>query len=105
MKTAPLLCLAALLVASTSEAAVRYDIKNRRIEPRQTLAGALHGAALPDAQVEAVIAALEGVFDFRKSRVGDQFRLVMRDGELDFFDYRQSAVDEWQVRRDGEKYV
>ena len=29
----------------------------------------------------------------------------MREGVLDFFDYRQSAVDEWQVRRDGEKYV
>ncbi|MBU8896036.1 M23 family peptidase [Corallococcus sp. H22C18031201] len=105
MKTSALLCLLALLVASSSEAAIRYDIKNRRIQPRQTLAGALHEAALPDAQVEAVIAALEGVFDFRKSRVGDQFRLVMRDGELDFFDYRQSTVDEWQVRRDGEKYV
>ena len=35
MRIVPLLCLAALLVASTSEAAVRYSIKNRRIEPRQ----------------------------------------------------------------------
>ncbi|MFP2908195.1 M23 family metallopeptidase [Pyxidicoccus sp. 3LFB2] len=105
MRIAPLLCLAALLVASSSEAVVRYSIKNRRIEARQTLAEALHAAQLPDAQVTAVISALEGVFDFRKSRVGDQFRLVIRDGELDFFDYRQSLVDEWQVRRDGEKYV
>ncbi|MCE9667315.1 M23 family metallopeptidase [Myxococcus stipitatus] len=105
MRIAPLLSLATLLVATSSEAVVRYEIKNRRIEPRQTLAGALHEAKLPDAQVTAVISALEGVFDFRKSRVGDQFRLVLRDGELDFFDYRQSMVDEWQVRRDGEKYV
>jgi murein DD-endopeptidase MepM/ murein hydrolase activator NlpD len=37
--------------------------------------------------------------------VGDQFRLVMKDGALDFFDYRQSSVDEWQVRRDGDKFV
>lgn len=105
MRIAPLLCLAALLAASSSEAATHYTIKNRRIEPRQTLAQALHDAQLPDAQVTAVISALEGVFDFRKSRVGDQFRLVIRGGELDFFDYRQSLVDEWQVRRDGEKYV
>ncbi|QSQ23802.1 M23 family metallopeptidase [Pyxidicoccus parkwayensis] len=105
MRIAPLLCLLALLAASASEAATRYVIKNRRIEPRQNLAQALHDAQLPDAQVTAVISALEGVFDFRKSRVGDQFRLVMREGELDFFDYRQSLVDEWQVRRDGEKYV
>jgi murein DD-endopeptidase MepM/ murein hydrolase activator NlpD len=105
MRIAPLLCLAALLAAPLSSASTTYLVKNRRIEPRQTLAQALHSAALPDAQVEAVISALEGVFDFRKSRPGDQFRLVMRDGVLDFFDYRQSAVDEWQVRRDGEKYV
>ena len=52
-----------------------------------------------------MVAALQGVFDFRKSRVGDQLRLVFRDGELDHFDYRQSPVDEWQVRRDGESYV
>ncbi|HLL03758.1 MAG TPA: M23 family metallopeptidase [Myxococcaceae bacterium] len=103
----PLLCLAALLAAPLASASVTstYQVKNRRIEPRQTLAQALHDAALPDAQVEAIISALEGVFDFRKSRPGDQLRLVIRDGVLDFFDYRQSGVDEWQVRRDGEKYV
>ncbi|MFY1830381.1 M23 family metallopeptidase [Myxococcus fulvus] len=105
MRFSPLCALAALLAVTSSEAAVRYEIKNRRIEPRQTLAGALHEAQLPDAQVTAVISALEGVFDFRRSRVGDQIRIVLRDGELDFFDYRQSLVDEWQVRRDGEKFV
>jgi hypothetical protein len=68
----PLLCLAALLAAPLASASVTstYQVKNRRIEPRQTLAQALHDAALPDAQVEAVISALEGVFDFRKSRPG-----------------------------------
>ena len=105
MRIPPLLCLAALLAAPLASASVTYEVKNRRIEPRQTLAGALHDAALPDAQVEAVISALEGVFDFRKSRPGDQLRLVLHEGVLDFFDYRQSAVDEFQVRRDGEKYV
>jgi murein DD-endopeptidase MepM/ murein hydrolase activator NlpD len=105
MRLPPLLCLAALLAAPLASASSTYTVKNRRIEPRQTLAGALHDAALPDEQVEAVISALEGVFDFRKSRPGDQFRLVLREGVLDFFDYRQSAVDEWQVRRDGDKYV
>jgi hypothetical protein len=107
MKAAPaLLCLALLLaVTAASAAPTRYTVKNRRIEPNQPLAVALQGAGLPPEQVGAVVAALEGVFDFRKSRVGDQFRLVLREGELDFFGYRQSAVDEWQVRRDGERYV
>jgi murein DD-endopeptidase MepM/ murein hydrolase activator NlpD len=103
---ATLLALLCGLGASLAEAASsRYLVKNRRIEPNQPLAVALQAAELPPEQVAAVINALEGVFDFRKSRVGDQFRLVIRDGELDFFGYRQSAVDEWQVRRDGDKYV
>lgn len=106
MRIIPLLCLTAALVAVPASASpIRYEVKNRRIEPRQTLSEALHAAALPDEQVNAVISALEGVFDFRRSRPGDQLRLVIRDGELDFFDYRQGALDEWQVRRDGDKYV
>jgi murein DD-endopeptidase MepM/ murein hydrolase activator NlpD len=101
---ATVLCLGVLFAAPFAEASA-YTVKNRRIEPNQPLAAALQEAGLPTEQVGAVISALEGVFDFRKSRVGDQFRLVMRDGALDFFDYRQSSVDEWQVRRDGDKFV
>ncbi|PTL78604.1 peptidoglycan DD-metalloendopeptidase family protein [Vitiosangium sp. GDMCC 1.1324] len=99
------LCLGLLFAAPFAEASTAYTVKNRRIEPNQPLAAALQEAGLPPEQVGALISALEGVFDFRKSRVGDQFRLVIRDGELDFFDYRQSSVDEWQVRRDGNKFV
>ncbi|WNG29695.1 peptidoglycan DD-metalloendopeptidase family protein [Cystobacter fuscus] len=107
MRLAPVvLCLGVLFAAPLVEAATTsYSVRNRRIEPNQPLAVALQEAGLPPEQVSAVIAALEGVFDFRKSRVGDQFRLVLREGELDFFDYRQSAVDEWQVRRDGDRFV
>ncbi|MBF5044693.1 M23 family metallopeptidase [Aggregicoccus sp. 17bor-14] len=102
------LVLAALLLAALPAQAAtpsRSLVKNRRVEQGSTLKQALHDAGLPDEQVEAVIAALEGVFDFRKSRTGDQVRLVLRDGELDFLDYRQSDLDEWQVRREGEKLV
>lgn len=98
------LCLGVLLGASLAHA-THYTVKNRRIEPNQPLAVALAQAGLPPEHVSAVISALEGVFDFRKSRVDDQFRLVLREGELDFFDYRQSAVDEWQVRREGDRFI
>ncbi|MCI0572546.1 MAG: M23 family metallopeptidase [Myxococcaceae bacterium] len=91
--------------ASSQPASSPQKVLNRRIERNQTLGHALHVAGLPDAQVEALVSALQGVFDFRKSRVGDQFRVVLRDGELDFFDYRQGPVDEWQVRRDGDRLV
>jgi murein DD-endopeptidase MepM/ murein hydrolase activator NlpD len=104
MRPATVLCLGVLLATSAAEAS-SYIVKNRRIEPNQPLAAALRESGLAPEQVAAVISALEGVFDFRKSRVGDQFRLVLRDGELDIFGYRQSAVDEWQVRRDGDKFV
>ena len=96
--------LAVLLAGTALTARAEVVVKNRRIQPNQTVAQALHDAQLPDAQVEAVIAALSGVFDFRKSRVGDQFRLVLRDGELDLFDYRMSSEDEWLVRREGERF-
>ena len=95
--------VAALLTAAPSIHQTR--ILNRRIERNQVLATALRSAGLDGGQTDRVVGALQGVFDFRKSRVGDQLRLVFRDGELDHFDYRQSPVDEWQVRRDGEKYV
>jgi len=95
--------VAALLTAAPSSPQVR--ILNRRIERNQVLATALRAAGLDGGQTDRVVGALQGVFDFRKSRVGDQLRLVFRDGELDHFDYRQGPVDEWQVRRDGEKYV
>ncbi len=80
-------------------------IVNRRIERNQILARALRDAGLEGGQADTVLSALEGVFDVRKSREGDQLRLVFRDGELDYFDYRQSVVDEWQVRRDGDRMV
>jgi len=94
---------AALLAAAPASPQIR--ILNRRIERNQVLATALHSAGLDGQQTDQVIGALQGVFDFRKSRVGDQLRLVFHEGELDRLDYRQSPVDEWQVRRDGERYV
>lgn len=95
--------LLAALLALPSLGATR--IVNRRIERNQILARALRDAGLDGPKADAVISALEGVFDVRKSREGDQLRLVFRDGELDYFDYRQSAVDEWQVRRETDRMV
>ena len=94
---------AALLAAAPTHPQVR--ILNRRVERNQVLATALRSAGLDGTQTDRVVSALQGVFDFRRTRVGDQLRLVFRDGELDHLDVRQTAVDEWQVRRDGERYV
>src|SRR5262249_6046343 len=71
---------AALLATAPSSPGTR--VVNRRIERNQILAKALRDAGLDGPQSDRVIAALDGVFDFRKSRVGDQLRLVFRNGEL-----------------------
>ncbi len=99
----PTTFLLAALLALPSVAATR--IVNRRVERNQILARALREAGLDGAQADVALSALEGVFDVRKSREGDQLRLVFRDGELDQFDYRQSTVDEWQVRREADRMV
>lgn len=106
MRSALLLSLGVLLAAGAAHASSsRLSIKNRRIQPRQTLSQALSAAQLAPAEVMGVLAAMEGVFDFRKSRVGDQLRLVLREGALEWVDYRQGPLDEWQVRREGTRFV
>lgn len=96
------LAVAALLAGATDTTL----IKNRRIEKNQTVAKALYDAGLDDLTVNAVHGALSAAeFDFRKARPGDQLHLVFRAGQLDVLDYRRNLLTEWQVRRDGEKYV
>jgi hypothetical protein len=101
----PLVLLCALVGTSEALAGTRLQVRNRRIERNQTLSQALYAAELTGNEVATVLGALEGVFDFRKSRVGDQFRVVRREGALELFDYRRGPLDEWLVRREGEKWV
>lgn len=98
--------LVAVLVASLDSPSTAATIKNRRLERNQTVAKALYDADLDEATVEAVQGALKAIqFDFKKARSGDQLRLVFRGGQLDVLDYRRSALKEWLVRRDGDRYV
>ena len=107
MRALPVFCAFVLLASASALASpATTSILNRRIQRDQTLAAALYAMQLPDGQADAVIGALQGTdFDFRHVRPGDQFRMVIRDGELDFFDYRANAENEWQVRRTGDTWV
>src|SRR5437868_11233141 len=97
--------VAGLLIASAAFASPTR-IVNRRVEKTDANAAqALRSAGLSAEQVDAVVAALSGAFDWKKARPGDQFRAVLRDGVLLSFDYRQTAADEWQVRREGDRLV
>ena len=80
-------------------------IRVGRVEKDETLAGALSRLGLSGGQVSEVIRALDGHFDFRRSRPGDQIRLTLRQGQLLAMEYRASMTREWLVTREGQKLV
>lgn len=81
-------------------------VKNRRLERNQTVAKALYDAGLDEGTVNALHGALTAAeFNFKKARPGDQLRLVFRHGQLDVLDYRRNLLTEWQVRREGDRYI
>jgi len=95
------LVLVLSLLGALPARAAQLKIQNRRLGPEQTVGHALHQAGLSNPEVDAVIAALRPVFDFRRARPGDQLRFVRTDGVLSHLDYRRGPLDEWQVRLDA----
>ncbi len=94
--------LAALALTTTPDA----QVKNRRLEKNQTVAKALETAGLDDSTIGEVQGALMAAeFNFKKARPGDQLRFVFRHGVLDVLDYRRNLLTEWQVRREGDRFV
>jgi murein DD-endopeptidase MepM/ murein hydrolase activator NlpD len=93
-------------VTLTAQVAEVTEIKNRRLEKNQTVAKALEAVGLDHTTLSEVQGALMAAeFNFKKARPGDQLRLVFRHGVLDLVDYRRNLLTEWQVRREGERYV
>ena len=92
-------------VVAPPEPTVAFEVRSARIRPNQTVAAALVELGLPMAQVNELVGALSGVFDVRKSRPGDQLRLTIGQGQPEMLEYRASFVNEWHVRREGERMV
>jgi murein DD-endopeptidase MepM/ murein hydrolase activator NlpD len=98
--------LALVTLALSFGATDATDIKNRRLEKNQNVVAALYAAGLDELTVESVKGALGATgFDFKKANTGDQLRFVFRAGQLDVLDYRRNVFKEWQVRREGDRYV
>ncbi|MDP3234639.1 MAG: M23 family metallopeptidase [Myxococcales bacterium] len=98
--------LALLTVVALTTTLPDAQVKNRRLEKNQTVAKALETAGLDDHTIVEVQGALMAAeFNFKKARPGDQLRLVFRHGVLDLMDYRRNLLTEWQVRREGDRYV
>src|SRR5262249_11367405 len=92
-----------LLIAAPAFADV--EIFNRRLDSGQTIIGALTAAHVDPGSAMRLIDALDDVFDVRQARSGHQLRIVRVDGFVENLDYRLGPLDEYQVRRDGWRYV
>lgn len=86
---------------------ILYDVRVGRVAPKTTLGRTLNELGVSGEEIQTVVSALKGHFDFRKSRIGDQVRVSRKDGLLDSIEIRRSDVDEWLVARegDGEAFV
>ncbi|RMG21009.1 MAG: M23 family peptidase [Deltaproteobacteria bacterium] len=83
-------------------AAVAYRVVAARLQKNQTVAEALSKAGLAPEQTQEIVAAMRGVFDFRRARPGDAFRVKLSpEGEVLFFDYERSPTQGWYARRDA----
>ena len=99
--------LVCALIASsiTASTPAEVSVTNRRLEQGQTVLGAISEAGVEAGHAMRLIDALDDVFDVRQARSGHQLRLVRVDGFVEALDFRVSALDEYQVRRDGWRYV
>ena len=82
-----------------------YEVLSGQIRPNEPIGAALSRLGVDIRQTEELVAALEGVFDFRKCRPGDQFRVTMAGGQVDAFEYRRGPVEEYLVRREGDRLL
>jgi murein DD-endopeptidase MepM/ murein hydrolase activator NlpD len=88
-----------------AEVSQTFEIRARQLGKGQTLSQALSKLDVPGDQAQEIIGALSGVFDSRKARPGDELRVTTRLGQVELFEYRRSAVDEWYVRLDQGRMV
>src|SRR5690242_1302728 len=98
-----LLATAVLWLALPAHAGVQ--VLNRRLEAKQTLSAALKDGGVNTSQAVRLLEALSDVFDVRSAHAGDQLRIVTVDGFVEHLDFRVDPLDEYQVWREGWRYV
>lgn len=82
-----------------------YEVQSGTIGRNETIAGALGRVGVEVAKTHEIVAALDGIFDFRKSRPGDEFRVTTSGGAFERFEFRRGPVEEYVVRSEGGKLV
>lgn len=74
------------------------------IEPGQSLTGALVGRGVPADSLNPVVASMSQVFDFRRSRAGDEYECEMTsDGVVTALRYRRSPEIVYEARLVGDR--
>jgi murein DD-endopeptidase MepM/ murein hydrolase activator NlpD len=80
--------------------ALAHRVVAAQIRPGQAVATAIMEAGLTGEQAHQVVSALGGIFDFRRARPGEGFRIKLSpEGELELFDYERSPLESYVVRR------
>ncbi|MDF1563723.1 MAG: peptidoglycan DD-metalloendopeptidase family protein [Deltaproteobacteria bacterium] len=97
---------ASRLGSNPADQVVSHRVITGRLEGRETVGGALARASLSYEQVDSIVKALKGVFDFRYARAGDAWRVKLDpDGGLLFFEYERSLLESYCVSREGEELI
>ena len=84
----------------------RQIVTEGAIAPGGWLTAALRERGVPNAISALIARELTPLFDFRRSRSGQRFRLVRSaDGRLLEFDYTISPSESIHLRREGDRYI
>lgn len=81
------------------------SVRSGRFKRNETIVAALGRVDVDVNTAHAIVAALDGIFDFRKARPDDQFRVTRENGELTIFELRRGPVEEYLVYPENGKLV
>lgn len=67
------------------------------VRKNETISVSIGNFGVPQSSIQKVVMAMDGTFDFRRSRIGDQWEVDVRsDGEIQRFRYQSGKVDVWE---------
>lgn len=82
-----------------------FEVRSERIQPNDTIVVALGRVGVDVATSNELVRSLDGIFDFRKAKVGDELRVTIEGELLQLFEYRRGPVEEYRVERRGDRLV
>jgi murein DD-endopeptidase MepM/ murein hydrolase activator NlpD len=78
-----------------------FEVRTGRVRRDETIVGALARTGVDATVAGEIVASLQGVFDFRKARPGDELRVTTEAGTVQRFDYRRGPVEAYVARREN----